>query len=160
AEKRTKATAPFSAAAAAEMAMPSPTCSSGAGLARRRTAATAMAAAAARIIVPSTPLAKYSALEWPKACSSSGGRAATESAQSATRAATRLIEDAAASESRPIEPVTRYAVTLSAIVTIAAAIERAAYDRGERPAAVTFGIMEENLKRAAPYKVRRRSPKC
>ncbi len=44
----------------------------------------AMAMAATRMRAPSTPLAKYSALLCPHACSSSGGRAATVSIISVT----------------------------------------------------------------------------
>jgi hypothetical protein len=66
-----------------------------------------MPQAATRIIVLSTPLEKYSALECPNACSSSGGREATVSIQKATPAAIRLMTDSAASDRRPIEPVRR-----------------------------------------------------
>ena len=52
------------------------------------------------------------------------GMAATLRATSTATAATRLTTDSAASESRPTEPVTRHAMTLRVIVTIAAAIER------------------------------------
>jgi len=44
---------------------PTPTCSSGFGVIRRSAAANAMLIAAIRISEPSTPLEKYSALEWP-----------------------------------------------------------------------------------------------
>ena len=66
-----------------------------------------MLAAAPTISAPSKPLEKYSALVWPKVCSSSGGLAATESASSATRAAMRLTKDSSASDRRPTEPVSR-----------------------------------------------------
>jgi hypothetical protein len=52
----------------------------------------------------SRPLEKYSALLWPKACFSSGGRSATVRAHSAATAATRLTKDLAASEKRRPTP--------------------------------------------------------
>jgi hypothetical protein len=66
-----------------------------------------MLAAAIRIRVPSTPLEKYSALPWPKAWSSSAGRAAMVSMARAIRPPTRLTVDSMASESRPTDPVSR-----------------------------------------------------
>ena len=79
--------------------------------------------AAMRISVPSTPLEKYSALLWPYEWSSSAGRAATVSMLRAMTAPTRLTMDSTASDSRPTEPVRRYAIVLSAMVAMAAAIE-------------------------------------
>ena len=80
-------------------------------------------AAASRINVPSTPLEKYSALPCPKAWSSSAGRAAIVNIANAISAPTRLTRDSSASESRPTEPVSKYAVAFSAMVRMAAAIE-------------------------------------
>ena len=82
-----------------------------------------MNAAATKIIAPSTPAEKYSALECPYWWSSSAGRSDTLIAPSAITAATRLTTDSAASDSRPTEPVTHHAPTLSAMVTIAVATE-------------------------------------
>jgi hypothetical protein len=64
-----------------------------------------MLTAASRMSVPSTPLEKYSAFEWPNACVSSAGRAATASIASAMSAPARLTNDSSASERRPTEPV-------------------------------------------------------
>lgn len=61
------------------------------------------------------------------------GREAMDNAITATIAATRFTTDSRASESRPTEPVSRYAQNLSAIVARAAAIEsqaQSAKDRG------------------------------
>src|SRR5215203_5110419 len=82
-----------------------------------------MLKAAIKIKVPSMPLEKYSALSCPKACSSSAGCAAIFKVKSATIAAARFISDSSASDNKPTEPVNQYAAALSAIVTIAAAIE-------------------------------------
>ena len=72
---------------------------------------------------PSAPLAKYSALPYPNACSSSGGRAARVTIPSVRRAAARFTTDSSASESSPTEPVRRYATVFRAIVATAAATE-------------------------------------
>ena len=53
----------------------------------------------------------------------SAGREAMDTAITATIAATRFTTDSRASDSRPTEPVSRYAQNLSAIVARAAAIE-------------------------------------
>ena len=82
-----------------------------------------MPAAAAMMRKPSTPLEKYSAFVYPKACFWSGGFAATVSAHRAISAATRLTTDSAASERRPTEPVSFQAASFNAIVTTAAAID-------------------------------------
>ena len=95
----------------------------GAGVCQRSQAAIAIPTAAARMRKPSAPLAKYSALEYPKSCVGSGGFAATVRAQRAISAATRLTTDSAASERRPTEPVSFHAAAFRAIVTTAAAIE-------------------------------------
>lgn len=79
--------------------------------------------AATKIIAPSTPAEKYSALECPNWWSSSAGRSATEIAPSAITAATRLTTDSAASDNSPTDPVTHQATTLSAMVTIAVATD-------------------------------------
>src|SRR6478735_276393 len=50
--------------------------------------------------------------------------AATLSAMRTATAATRLTTDSAASDSRPTEPVSRQAMTLRVMVTIAAAMDR------------------------------------
>src|SRR3954447_3148891 len=55
----------------------------------------------------------------------------------AMTAATRLTTDSAASESRPTDPVSRYAPAFSAMVTTAAAIDSHAY--GSRPATECSG---------------------
>ena len=82
-----------------------------------------MLTAASRISVPSTPLEKYSALEWPNACESSAGRAATASIASAMSAPARFTNDSSASDSRPTEPVSAYAAPFRPMVASAAAIE-------------------------------------
>ena len=87
------------------------------------TAVTAIPAAAIRISEPSTPAEKYSALAWPYAWSSSAGLTAQRSAAIATTTATRLTTDSAASESRPTDPVSAQAPSLSVIVATAAASE-------------------------------------
>ena len=76
--------------------------------------------------IPSKADARYSALEWPKGCSASGGWAATRRAQKATSAARRFTIDSTASERRPTEPVSFHAVVFMPMVTIAAAMERSA----------------------------------
>ena len=96
----------------------------GCGLRKRSTAVYMITRAATKIIIPSMAAEKYSALVWPKWWFLSAGMAATLSAMSTAIAATRLTTDSAASESRPTEPVMRHAVTLSVIVTTAAAMDR------------------------------------
>src|SRR5690625_602074 len=119
----TAPTTPLSTAATTEIPRPRPRDSSGAGLMIRSTLTTRMKVAATKIMAPSTPAEKYSALEWPNWWSSSAGRSATVTAPSAITAATRLTTDSAASDSNPTEPVTHQAVTLSAMVTIAVATD-------------------------------------
>ena len=82
-----------------------------------------MPAAASTISAPSMPAEKYSALEKPYGCSSSGGDAARRSIDSASSAAARLTRDSSASDSRPTEPVSHQASVLSPIVAIAAATD-------------------------------------
>ena len=60
------AVAKFMPAATTDTRIPQPRLSTGAGCSSRCTAAQAIDAAATRISAPSTPLAKYSALSWPK----------------------------------------------------------------------------------------------
>lgn len=96
----------------------------GCGCRNRSTAVYMMTRAATKIIIPSTAAEKYSALVWPKWWFLSAGIAATLSAMSTAIAATRLTTDSAASERRPTEPVMRHAMTLSVMVTTAAAMER------------------------------------
>ncbi len=120
---RTSATARLTMDATTDTARPMPTCSMGLGAQRRLAAATAMLTAARRIRVPSTPLEKYSALEWPYAWSSSSGLAATVSIVSAMTAPTRLTIDSMASDRSPTEPVSAYATDLSVMVVTAAAID-------------------------------------
>src|SRR5437868_2808792 len=96
-------------------------------------AAIAIARAATKISALSNPLEKYSTFVWPKACSSSGGRAAMVSAQYAATAATRLITDSAASENKPTELVSKYAANFKLIVRTAAPMESRAKARGEAP---------------------------
>ena len=73
-----------------EMTRPSPTCSNGTGCMSRGRAVMMIPAAASRIMPPSKPLEKYSALERPKANCSLGGRAINLRTRSATMAAARL----------------------------------------------------------------------
>src|SRR5450759_705333 len=113
----------FTPVARVEIPSPSPMLSSAAGCRKRSTALTRMTPAATKIISPSIPAEKYSALPCPKLWLSSAGRAATCSAISATTAATRLTTDSAASERSPTDPVSRYAPDFSAIVTTAAEID-------------------------------------
>src|ERR1700750_2127014 len=93
---------------------------------RRSTAAIAIPSAATRIIPPSRPLEKYSALSCPKGWSSSGGLATMLSTTSATHAATRLITDSSASDSKPTDPVNQYANPFRPMMTIEAAIDNQA----------------------------------
>ena len=72
--------------------------------------------------MPSNPLAKYSALPRPNACSSSAGSDATVSIASAIIAPARLTPDSSASESSPTEPVSHQAMVLRRIVATAVAI--------------------------------------
>ena len=136
----TIATIPLSTEATTETPSPTPTFSSSCGCRKRSTDVHRMTIAATKIISPSTAAEKYSALLCPNWWSSSAGCAATRSATSATKAATRLTTDSAASESRPTEPVMRYAANLSVMVATAAATDSQAYrvrfarDPGCRPA--------------------------
>src|ERR1043165_1102268 len=82
-----------------------------------------MPAAASTISAPSTPAARYSALEKPYGCCLSGGVAARRSIDSAITPAARLTNDSRASDSSPTEPVTHQARPLRTIVATAAAIE-------------------------------------
>src|SRR5918995_1464559 len=136
ARRITSATPPLIAAATSVTASPSPTFCKGCGSMSRSQAVTPIQAAAIKMSALSRPLEKYSALLWPKACSSSGGRAAYSNAHSAATAATRLTTDSAASENRPTDPVSRYAPSLRPMVITAAAIESTAYRRAD-PATVT-----------------------
>ena len=61
------------------------------------------------------PLEKYSAFSWPKLCSWSGFAEAYVSTASAMSAARMFTTDSTASESRPTEPVRKYAANLSAM---------------------------------------------
>jgi hypothetical protein len=105
----------------------------------------------------SRPLEKYSALLWPKACSSSGGRSATVSAHSAAAAATRLTSDSAASEKSPTDPVSRYAPTLRPMVNTAAAIESTAYHQAALPS-VTAPAVTSTPSRKARFADPSRTP--
>jgi hypothetical protein len=105
ARNSTNATPPLTAAATSVTERPSPTFSRGCGSINLSHAVTPIQAAAIMIRALSNPLEKYSALLWPKACSSSGGRTARVSAHSAATAATRLTTDSAASEKSPTDPV-------------------------------------------------------
>ena len=116
-------TAPFTAVATVEIANPAPRRSSATGWMKRWTALARITAAATKIMRPSRPAEKYSALPWPYWWWASGGRAATLSAISAMTAATRLTTDSAASESNPTEPVTRYAAVFRVIVVNAAPMD-------------------------------------
>ena len=71
-----RAVAKFIAPARNATSRPGPRFSSGCGATRRCAADQMIATAATRISAPSTPLAKYSALSWPKWCLSSAGRCA------------------------------------------------------------------------------------
>ena len=123
AAKSVTATAPFTADATTDTAIPTHGSTMGAGFCHRSQAAIAIPRAAARMRKPSAPLAKYSALEYPKSCVGSGGFVATVRAQRAISAATRLTTDSAASERSPTDPVSLQAAAFRAIVTTAAAIE-------------------------------------
>ena len=79
----------------------------GCGFINRPMDAAMMKPEATRIIAPSSPAEKYSALEWPNSWSRSAGLAMTLSTTTATTAATRFTSDSAASESKPTDPVTR-----------------------------------------------------
>ena len=103
----TSAATPLTAAATSVIPSPTPTFSRGCGSIKRPHAVQAIQPAATRISALSSPLEKYSALSCPKACSSSGGRAASVNAQSAVTAATRFTTDSAASENNPTEPVSK-----------------------------------------------------
>ena len=105
------------------MARPTLTSSSGTGWRRRRIAIQPIEMAATRIRPPSTPAEKYSAFSWPYMCCSSGGSVAQRTTTSAISAAARLTIDSSASESRPVEPVSRQASVFNAIVAIPAATE-------------------------------------
>jgi hypothetical protein len=72
---------------------------------------------------PSNPLAKYSALLWPYAWSSSAGRVAIRSIDSSITAAPTFTSDSRASDRSPTELVSAHAAALSASVLRDAAIE-------------------------------------
>ena len=99
-----------------------------------------MLTAAIRMSVPSIPLEKYSALLCPYTWSSSAGRAATVNMANAISAPARLTKDSSASESRPTEPVSRYAIAFRPIVKIAAAMESQA-KRVREERLVVFDVM-------------------
>ena len=82
-----------------------------------------IAPAATKMSAPSMPLEKYSAFSWPKLCSWSGFSDAYVSTASAMSAARMLTTDSTASESRPTEPVRKYAANLSAMTTTEVATE-------------------------------------
>ena len=119
----THATNPLTTEASTETSRPIPTSSMGRGWMNRCTAVYMMTAAAMKIIIPSAPAEKYSALECPKGWFLSGGRIDTLRATRAMIAATRLTRDSAASERSPTDPVIRQARVFSRIVTAAAAID-------------------------------------
>lgn len=95
-----------------------------------------MTPAATTIMTPSSTAEKYSALVCPKLWPRSAGRAAILSATKAAIAAMRFTDDSAASDSRPTEPVSRQAITLSPMVSTPAATATSAYlDRSGRSGA-------------------------
>ena len=118
-----QASTPLRAELTIDSAKPHPRSSSGWGSKRRCTATQIIPSAAPTISRPSKPLEKYSAFEWPKGCSSSGGASATVTIANAKMAEARFTKDSMASESRPTESVTHQAAVLSAIVTTAVAME-------------------------------------
>src|SRR5574341_2247169 len=134
----TSATARLIADATTVSPSPSAGASSARGSISRGSALARMPAAARTISAPSMPAAKYSALENPYGCSSSGGEAASRSMESASSAAARLTIDSSASESRPTEPVSHQANALSEIVATAAAMDSQA-NRSRLVEAVNIG---------------------
>jgi hypothetical protein len=110
--------------------------SSGCGARIRRTAAQAIAPAAPRMRAPSAPLEKYSAFPYPNACSSSGGREASDTMARVSSAAARFTSDSSASERSPTEPVRRNAMVFSPIVATAAPTDSQANRTREAPCAM------------------------
>jgi len=107
ARSRRRPTAQFTAVATVEIANPGPTLSRAAGCRKRSTELARMTPAATKIISPSMPAEKYSALPWPKLWFWSAGRAATCSAIRATTAEQKDVNQDDAHFSEPSRPAAR-----------------------------------------------------